>query len=368
MNSHSLDYIPDLADFESPAVKSASRQRPNTTPSAFRTIFHPLLVKTGSGTLLAPLPIPAEIEREGQRESGLQHIICPVQINFARRINKFLEAANRALTDGGLLMICCEANHQRKRRIFSRSPAFLGQLVLLFDFLLNRVIPKLAGINRLYFKTPLARYRALSETEILGRLVCCGFEIADRREKDGLIYLAARKADAPSYDPQPTYGPLCRLRRSGYQGREIKVFKLRTMHPYSEYLQDYVYRTNSLNGKGKFNDDFRITRWGRWCRRLWIDEIPMLWNWIRGDLKLVGVRPLSAHYLSLYPRDVQELRKRHKPGLLPPYYADMPKTLEEIADSERRYLLARESAPVKTDILYFFRALGNIVLKGARSG
>ena len=363
MNSHSLDYIPDLADFDPRAVKPAPKRQPNTNPAVFRTIFHPLLVKTGAGTLMVPVPVPAEIER-----NGVQHIICPVQINLARRINKFLEAANRSLVDGGLLMICCEANHQRRQRLLSRFPAILAQSVLAVDFIANRVLPKLPGIKRLFFNTPLARYRALSETEILGRLICCGYQIADRREKDGLIYFAARKVGTPAYDPDPTYGPLCRLRRSGYQGREIKVFKLRTMHPYSEYLQAYVYRNNSLNSKGKFNDDFRITRWGRWCRRLWIDEIPMLWNWIRGDLKLVGVRPLSAQYLSLYPKDVQELRKRHKPGLLPPYYADMPKTLEEIAESERRYLLARESAPFRTDILYFFRAVGNIALKGARSG
>ncbi len=368
MNSRLLDYVPDLADFEPSVAGSPSHRRPEPTPSAFQTIFHPLLVNTGTGTRLVPLPVPTEIERQEDRRSGLQHIICPAQINRARRVNKFLEAANRALVDGGLLMICCEANHQRKRRLVSHFPSFLAKSVIALDFIINRVLPKLPGIKRLYFKTPLGRYRTLSETELLGRLLCCGFEVADRQEKEGLIYLAARKTRAPSYDPHPTYGPICRLRRKGYRGKEIKVLKLRTMHPFSEYLQEYVYRANSLNANGKFKDDFRITAWGRWCRRFWVDEIPMLWNWLQGDLKLIGVRPLSAHYLSLYPQDVQELRERHKPGLIPPYYADMPKTLEEIAASERRYLLAREKAPLWTDLAYFYRAIKNILFHGARSG
>jgi len=64
-------------------------------------------------------------------------------------------------------------------------------------------------------------------------------------------------------------------------------------------------------------------------RRLWLDELPMLYNWLKGDLGLVGVRPLSYQYLSLYDRELRELRelrKKVRPGLVPPYYADLPDT------------------------------------------
>ncbi len=93
----------------------------------------------------------------------------------------------------------------------------------------------------------------------------------------------------------------------------------------------------------------------------------MLINLLKGDLKLVGVRPLSKQYFSLYDEDLKRQRLRHKPGLIPPYYVDLPGTLEEIQDSEKRYLTSHEKAPFKTDVRYLFLAMKNIVFKKARS-
>ena len=99
-----------------------------------------------------------------------------------------------------------------------------------------------------------------------------------------------------------------------------------------------------------------------------LDELPMLLNWIKGDMKLVGVRPISQHYYSLYSKELQEQRTRHKPGLLPPFYADMPKTLDEIQDSEIRYLtMCEQRGTLVTDFIYFWKIVGTIVLKRARS-
>ncbi|KKN59227.1 hypothetical protein LCGC14_0543970, partial [marine sediment metagenome] len=134
------------------------------------------------------------------------------------------------------------------------------------------------------------------------------------------------------------------------------VYKMRTMHPYAEYLQDYVYHKHDLQDGGKFNNDFRISSAGRIIRALWIDELPMLLNWIRGDLKLVGVRPISEHYFSLYSQVHQELRIKYKPGLVPPFYADLPKSLEEIEASEKKYLNAYDKHPFLTNWKYFWKA------------
>ena len=82
---------------------------------------------------------------------------------------------------------------------------------------------------------------------------------------------------------------------------------------------------------------------------------------------MFGVRPLSSHYFSLYDEALQEMRKKVKPGLIPPFYADMPKTFQEICDSERRYLTAYFERPVRTQVVYFWRAARNILFKGARS-
>src|SRR5690606_24682592 len=106
---------------------------------------------------------------------------------------------------------------------------------------------------------------------------------------------------------------------------------------------------NNLDEGGKFKNDFRIPTWGRWMRRLWLDELPMIINVLRGEMKLVGVRPLSRHYFNLYPPEIQELRTRHTPGLLPPFYRDLPKAFDEIVASEARYLRSYEKMPLRTD-------------------
>jgi lipopolysaccharide/colanic/teichoic acid biosynthesis glycosyltransferase len=160
---------------------------------------------------------------------------------------------------------------------------------------------------------------------------------------------------------------MVRLKRIGKNGKVIKVLKMRTMHPYAEYLQDYMYKMHNLTEGGKFDFDFRVSTQGKIMRKLWIDELPMLFNWIKGDLKLVGVRPISEHYFNLYDKEVREKRIKYKPGLVPPFYADLPKTLKEIQESEMRYLKAYEEKPFRTDWKYFWKAMYNIVIKRARS-
>jgi lipopolysaccharide/colanic/teichoic acid biosynthesis glycosyltransferase len=139
------------------------------------------------------------------------------------------------------------------------------------------------------------------------------------------------------------------------------------MHPYSEYLQDYVYRQNKLQQNGKLKNDYRVCTVGQFLRKYWIDELPMLINFFKGDLKLVGVRPISNHYFNLYSEELKQKRIHHKPGLLPPFYADLPKTMEEIMESELKYLEAYEKHPLKTDWKYFWKVFVNIVFKKARS-
>jgi len=190
--------------------------------------------------------------------------------------------------------------------------------------------------------------RAISRAETLGRLCFCGFKIVAEREIGDDLYFIAQKVKASSIDENPSYGPLVKFSRVGVNGGRIEVYKFRTMHPYSEYLQEYIYEMNKLQQGGKIKDDFRVTTLGRFMRKTWLDELPMLYNWIRGELNLVGVRPLSYHYFSMYPKDLQKLRKRVVPGLIPPFYADLPKTFDEICESERRYINSYRAHPVKT--------------------
>jgi len=227
---------------------------------------------------------------------------------------------------------------------------------------------KLPYLKKIYFAITKGRGRVISQAEVLGRLYFCGFEVLAEEEINGSLFFIAQKVKTPSLDPSPTYGPLVKLKRAGLNGQIIHVYKFRTMYPYSEYLQDYIYKKQNLKSGGKIKDDFRVTEYGNFMRKYWLDELPMLYNWLRGELKLFGLRPLSKHYLSLYDRSLRRMRQKLKPGLVPPYYADLPKKIDEITESEKRYIQAYCSHPIRTQLMYFWRAMNNIIFKGVRSG
>lgn len=289
------------------------------------------------------------------------------RINDIPRVNKFLEQVNRSIEFDDYFVLCMETKDARRTRILNKFPRIISRPYYMLDFILKRVFPKWHITKRIYFWITKGRNRVISLTEGLGRLVSCGFEIKGYQRIGYLTYIVAQKKSKPAYDMQPTYGALVKLRRVGKDGEIFNVYKLRTMHPYSEYLQDFAFKKNSLQNGGKIKDDFRITGWGKVFRKLWIDELPMFINYFKGQMKLVGVRPLSQHYFNLYPESLQKLRTQVKPGLVPPFYADLPETLPEIIESERVYLESYLQKPIRTDIKYFFKAFYNILIKRARS-
>ncbi len=289
------------------------------------------------------------------------------KMNDIRRVNAYFLQMHQMLLPGGYYIGYAHTTHTHYQRIYKKYPRYIANLVYLADFCFNRVMPRLPGLQKVYFTLTKGKGRAISKAEVLGRLSFCGFEIVAEKEIDQRLYVIARKVKTSSLDQSPTYGPLIQLKRSGLGGATAFIYKFRTMHPYSEYLQQYIYDLQGLQKGGKIEDDFRLTTWGRFMRKFWLDEIPMLYNWIKGDLSLVGVRPLSFHYLSLYDQDLKDLRKKVKPGLIPPFFADLPTTFEEICDSERRYIKRFLKHPMRTQCIYFCKSFVNIVIKGARS-
>jgi len=302
-----------------------------------------------------------------QPEGHFEAIVNLHNVNDFKRINKFFETVNSRLPQYGLYINCVLTNQIRKEKIMKKYPPVFNGIFYFFHFIFMRIFPKLPVTKRVYFWVTNGYNRAISKAETFGRLYSCGFEVIDHNQIGDRLYFVARKVQEPSFDYNPTYGPFIRLKRVGKNGKIIYVYKMRTMHPYSEYLQDYVYKTNDLEAGGKFRNDFRVSTTGRIMRKLWLDELPMLINLLRGDLKLVGVRPLSRHYFELYSDELKEKRIKTRPGLVPPFYADMPKTLEEIQASENKYLDAYLRRPFLTDWRYFWKAFFNIVVKKARS-
>lgn len=309
----------------------------------------------------------AEFNIRKQPRSNYQVIANLGMANQIRRINQFFIAANEKLAPGGLFICRAETISERKRRAYAKHHRLIADVYYFGDFLFHRVMPKISGLKKLYFFVTKGRRRVLSRAEILGRLVSCGFDIVEETEIDNVLHFVGKKNDKGIHTEDPSYGPLFKMNRIGKGGKIIGVYKMRTMHPYSEFLQDYIYQLNSLQEGGKFANDFRISTLGRIFRRFWIDELPMILNWLKGDMKLIGVRPLSRHYLSLYNDELKEMRKQVKPGLVPPYYADMPTNLEEIQASEMKYLRCYRRSPWSTDFKYFWKSFYNIVVKRARS-
>ncbi len=300
-------------------------------------------------------------------DEGREAIGVMQKVNNSRWINKYLRAINSRLQIGGLFVGCAEVNGQRRQRVFQRYPALVARAYCCSDFLIHRIWPKIPFVNRAYFSITRGHNRPLSEAEILGRLVSCGFEIEDYRYIGGLMYFAVRKRSEPTAMSRATYGPLCALQRVGKDGRIVTVYKLRTMHPYAEFLQEYLFLKHGTIDGDKIVNDFRVATWATFLRRLWLDEAPMIWNLLKGELKPVGVRPLSRHKFGTYPPHLQELRTRFRPGLIPPFYADLPKDVNEFFESEERYLREYAKAPLRTDAKYFCLAVRNILIRRARS-
>ena len=293
-------------------------------------------------------------------------LLAKDHLNAIRYLNRYLRAANAKLKQDGYFVCGFDTAQKRRVQFFSKYHPALAYFFYFFDFLWHRVCPKFFLTRRFYFWCTEGEKKVYPRPEVLGRLYYCGFEVVSEQYIHDRYCVVAQKKHPPCQEKY-SYGLFIKLRRVGKDGKLFNVFKFRTMYAYSEFLQNYVYVNNELDVGGKFKDDYRVTEWGRVLRKLWIDELPAFVNILKGQMKLVGVRPLSQQYFDLYSAEVQQLRIKTKPGLLPPFYVDMPETLEEIQESEKRYIEAYLKHPFRTDWKYFWKVVGNIVFKGKRS-
>ena len=307
------------------------------------------------------------VTRSRSGSGGVNCIVCLLRINDIPHINAFFKAVNQHLERGGLFIGCLETCEDRKTRILGQSKWPFNKFNCFFDYLRKRVWPKVPLISRSYYSLAGETDRILSAMEAYGRLFSCGFSLKAKQKINNLIYFIAEKKTEPEFKVKPYCGTFICLNRIGKNGKRVKIYKLRTMYPYSEFIQEYIFKNNGLGEGCKFKDDPRITPAGRYLRKYWIDELPMLYNWVRGDVKLFGVRPLSPHYFSLYSEEYKNYRSRFKPGLIPPLYVEIPDSIHDVMDIEKRYLKAYEKSPFLTDIKYTFRALYNIFIKCVRS-
>ncbi|MFO0974720.1 MAG: sugar transferase [Phycisphaerae bacterium] len=142
-------------------------------------------------------------------------------------------------------------------------------------------------------------------------------------------------------------GPaIFRQRRAGRAGEPFVLLKFRTM------------RTDAdpYGPSPRAGDDPRLTTFGRWLREKSLDELPQLWNVLRGDMTLVGPRPLYVEQMAEWtPR--QRLRLAVKPGLtgLAQISGRAGLTLEEKLELDVQYVLSRS---LRLDAAILLRTLG----------
>ena len=116
-----------------------------------------------------------------------------------------------------------------------------------------------------------------------------------------------------------------RHERLGNGGKHFRCLKFRTMHPDAEqllvqYLKENPHLRVEWERDMKLHDDPRVTRFGRLLRKTSLDELPQLWNVVRGEMSLVGPRPPWDEQITSYREayrygDAYDLFKRVKPGM-----------------------------------------------------
>ncbi|PIZ52429.1 hypothetical protein COY27_00340 [Candidatus Woesearchaeota archaeon CG_4_10_14_0_2_um_filter_33_13] len=153
----------------------------------------------------------------------------------------------------------------------------------------------------------------------------------------------------------------------GKDGEHVRIYKLRTMVSNADKKRDALIEQSGLDPLGKISDDPRITPIGRVLRKYWIDEIPQLYNLIRGDLDLVGVRPRSEQLWADLPPEHKDKALRYKPGLVGVQYAFSSSCFSEMLNRELDYLEQKECYGYLADVKFLALVVYNVLFHGCRS-
>lgn len=138
--------------------------------------------------------------------------------------------------------------------------------------------------------------------------------------------------------------------REGLGGKPFRVWKLRTMKRESEALLE-VHLANNPSARAEWENRFKLEKdprvigaIGEYLRRSNIDELPQLWNVIKGEMSLVGPRPFPRYHLEKFTPEWRALRASVKPGVtgLWQVTSGSEDTLREQERLDREYL-ARQS-------------------------
>ncbi len=159
----------------------------------------------------------------------------------------------------------------------------------------------------------------------------------------------------------PGASPIYTQYRVGKNGRVFKFYKLRSMVPEADQMLNSLLDQNEMEGPAfKISNDPRITRVGRVIRKTCIDELPQLWNILKGDMSFVGPRPPLPREVEQY-NDFQRNRLSVVPGLTC-YWQIQPNrnslTFDKWLELDLKYIKERN---VKTDLMIIFKTVGAVL-------
>jgi len=148
----------------------------------------------------------------------------------------------------------------------------------------------------------------------------------------GLVFLSPLFVVIAVWIRVDSTGPVFfRQVRVGRYGRPFRIFKFRTMYTDAE----------ARGRKVTVGDDTRITRAGRFLRKFKFDELPQLFNVIKGEMSLVGPRPEVPRFVEFYPEEVRRQVLSIRPGITDfasILYKDESTVLAGAADPEATYV------------------------------
>lgn len=159
----------------------------------------------------------------------------------------------------------------------------------------------------------------------------------------------------------PGASPIYVQERIGKNGRRFRFYKFRSMVPQADKMLEELLEKNEMQGPVfKMKDDPRMTRFGRFIRKASIDELPQLYNVLKGDMSLVGPRPPLPREYEKYDEHQSE-RLAVIPGITC-YWQIQPKrnslTFDQWLELDLKYIEERSFA---TDIKILFGTVGAVL-------
>jgi exopolysaccharide biosynthesis polyprenyl glycosylphosphotransferase len=161
-----------------------------------------------------------------------------------------------------------------------------------------------------------------------------------------------------------TPGPIFfRQQRSGLNGRPFTLYKFRTMVTNAEQLKHELAAMNEMSGPVfKLVNDPRITPLGRLLRKSSIDELPQLWNVLRGEMSLVGPRPLPVDEVKRFHDPAHRRRLSVKPGLTCLWQVSVRNKVKDFKDWVRLDLEYIDNWSLWLDVKILCRTLPVVVM------